>query len=276
MSTSLAVQQQTLLDALFSWPPENAIKTIASYADDTGARGLKAYQTNGHMLAERALKAAYPVIAQMLGQDSFGDLARALWHDQPPSLGDIAQWGSTLHAYIRASDQLQDEPYLPDVAKAEWALHCCASAADTRGDMATLALLTTHDPTEVCMNIAEGWTVVQSEWPLASLLSAHLEHRPSFAEVGQQLQAGVAQDVLVWRCGLRPRVRETMAGEAAFLQKIQQGCTLDMALQTAPSLDIGTWLPLAVQEQLLVSVHVASAPLVHGHRSESIGLNLEP
>lgn len=60
--SALATQQQALLDALFVRPAANAMKTIAAGAVNTGAIGLKGYKTNGHMLAERALQSAYPVL----------------------------------------------------------------------------------------------------------------------------------------------------------------------------------------------------------------------
>ena len=64
--TNLAEQQQVLLHALLTWPADDATKTVAAYAIDPRARGLKAYQANGHLLAERALQAAYPVLAHFL------------------------------------------------------------------------------------------------------------------------------------------------------------------------------------------------------------------
>ena len=102
MST-LAVQQQALLDALLAWPAEDAIQKIATCVIDSRARGLKAYQSNGHALAERALRAAYPVVTQLLGDESFADLARALWHAQPPVRGDIACWGESLAVWTQTS-----------------------------------------------------------------------------------------------------------------------------------------------------------------------------
>ena len=51
---TLAVQQQALLDALLAWPADEAIQKIATCVIDLRARGLKAYQSNGHALAERA------------------------------------------------------------------------------------------------------------------------------------------------------------------------------------------------------------------------------
>ncbi|APW45233.1 putative DNA-binding domain-containing protein [Rhodoferax antarcticus] len=92
----LAAQQQALLASLFDWPPDVAINNLASYADSTWARGLKVYQANGHALAQRALQAAYPVLAQLLGSESFAALAQDFWHQQPPQRGDIGQWGEAL------------------------------------------------------------------------------------------------------------------------------------------------------------------------------------
>ena len=250
----LARQQQILLDALFAWPPENAIKNVAAYAIDTGARGLKAYQANGHMLAERALQAAYPVVAQLMGGESFSALARALWHAHPPCSGDITQWGGALPDFLQNSPQMRDELYIADVARAEWVMHQCATMADVTPQLATLALLTSHDPDHLGLGLAPGCVVVRSEWPLASLLGAHLDQTPSFQEVGQQLRDAVSQEALVWRDGLRPRVRQAEPGEALFVQALLGGDSLGAALDDAPLLDFSVWLPAAVQSRLLIKV----------------------
>lgn len=252
--SELARQQQALLDALLAWPADNAIKTIAGYALDPGGRGLKAYQANGHMLAERALQAAYPVVAQMLGDASFADLARALWHAGPPQRGDIACWGDALADFLQASAQLRDEPYLADVARAEWALHRCATACDSDADLPTLVLLTTHDPAQLRLVLAPGCAVVRSAWPVASIVCAHLDGSPSLQEAGAQLRAGLAQDAVVWRAGLRPRLRLALAGEADALHALLQGQTLDQALDSASALDFAQWLPMAVQTGLVLAV----------------------
>jgi hypothetical protein len=252
--TWLARQQQSLIDALFAWPSTDAIKVLASYADTTRVSGLKVYQANGHALAQRALQAAYPVVAQLVGPDSFSDLARAFWHACPPQRGDIAQWGEELAAFLQGSEQLHDEPYLPDVARVEWGMHLCASAAQTETGLSTLALLTTQDPAQVRIELAAGCAVVRSAWPVASILGAHLQQHPTFEVVGQQLRAGLAQDVVVWRQGLQPRVREATAAEAAFLMALLQSHTLAAALDGAPGLDFSQWLPQAVHSGLFGSV----------------------
>ena len=259
--TTLARQQQALLAALLEWPPQPAVRNLNGYAEGVGAhpeRGFKVYQANGHMLAERALRAAYPVLEQMLGAESFTELARAFWHACPPVHGDITVWGAHLAGFVGRSAQLQDEAFLPDVARAEWALHCCASAPDCDSNLTTLSLLTTEDPQNLCLTLAPGLVTLSSAWPLASLMLAHLESKPSFEEVGRQLRNPVPQEVVIWRSGFQPRLRLAMPGEATLLQALQTGAALGPALDTATGLDFSQWLPLAVQTGLVLGAYRSS------------------
>ena len=263
MST-LAVQQQALLEALFAWPSQAAAQGLRAHASGVGAspqRGLLVYQSNGHMLAERALRAVYPVLAQMLGEDSFADLARALWHALPPQRGDIAEWGEAMAEFIGASAQLQDVPYLPDVARAEWALHRCASAPDREPTLATLALLTTENPQTLTLELAPGALALSSDWPLASLLLTHLQGSPSLAELALQLQDRTAQDLVLWRVGYQPRLRQAQPGELTFLHALQGGTALEPALDAAKQLDFLQWLTLAVQTGLVLGARRCLPPI---------------
>ncbi len=256
--SGLVAQQQALLQLLFEWPEQNATDFIATEAINTWARGLKVYKSNAHMLAERALTSAYPVVSQLLGPESFADLARALWHAQPPARGDLACWGDTLADFLKASAQLQDEPYLPDVARAEWALHRCATEPDREADLASLALLTTHDPDSLVLVLAPGCAVLRSAWPFASILGAHLLGTPSLADVGQSLRAATAQDLVVWRRGWRPDFRQALPGEATVISTLLNGASLGRALEADSTLDFAQWFPLAVQTQLVLGARLVA------------------
>lgn len=254
MKTALAAQQQALLNALFAWPADDAIKNIAACAESTCARGLKAYQANGHAVAERALLAAYPVLAQLVGPESLSALARAFWHAQPPVRGDVAQWGAGLADFVQASEQLADEPYLADVTRVEWALHQSASAADLALDVASFALLTEQDASRLQLRLVPGCAVVQSPWPVASIITAHLQGSPSFQEVGRRLRSGVGECAMVWRQGLRLRIAACSPSEAAFVQAVLAGASLAAALERASGLEFNLWLPAAVQSALVAGV----------------------
>lgn len=259
----LATQQNALVAALFSWPADAAVKNLADFADLStpgaahllrGQRGLRAYQANGHALAERALLAAYPVVAQLLGCESFAALARALWHAHPPVRGDLTEWGGVLAAFLAHDEQLLGEPYLADTASLEWALHQCAGAADQAPQPGSLRLLTQHDPAEIQLQLAPACRVLQSGWPIVSIVNAHLMASPALALVGQKLRLAVAETALVWRQQQQPRCREAVQGEADLVQALLAGATLGQALAGAPALDVAAWLPMAVKSGLLLGV----------------------
>jgi hypothetical protein len=200
------------------------------------------------------------VIAQLIGGEAFEHLARDFWAQHPPMRGDLAQWGGALSGFIARIPALQTELYLSDVARAEWALHTAATAADQAIDLSTFGLLAEHDPAELILQLAPGTALVHSAYPIASILTAHLYNSPSFDEVGRKLRQNSPEIALVWRQGLRPMVATCTLAEAAFLEQLLLGKSLLTALESDEptasdeAFDLQHWLPQAVQNGLLLGV----------------------
>jgi hypothetical protein len=260
--SDLARQQERLLRALWQARPDDAARLLEDWScgdEATGSermvRGLRAYRSNGRALAVRALEGAYPVVAQLLGEENFASLAHRLWMQHPPACGDVAQWGAELAACIEALPELAaEEPYLADVARLEWTIHCSATAADGAADTASFALLMEQDPAQLTLRLCPGTQLLASAWPAASIVLAHLEGEPSLERAGQRLRDGVAETALVWREGLRPRVRVVDAAERPFIVALQERRSLADALQAASQLDVQQWLAPAVQSGLVLGV----------------------
>lgn len=255
MSAALAAQQEALLAAL--WDGPSATQALAPLLQPAWQRGLQVYRANGQVLAERALAAAYPVLQQLLGDDSFAQLAHAFWHRHPPQHGDMNRWGAELADDLQQDPQLQDDPYLADVARLEWALHSCGMAADVEADPASYARLLSEDPATLALRLAPGCAVLPSAWPTVSIVQAH-RLGTDLDEAGQRLRAGYAETAVLWRAGLQPQLRAAQPGEAALLQALTQGQTLghalDAALAQAPDFDFSTWLQDAVTRALVLGV----------------------
>lgn len=280
---TLLTSQRALLQALFGAASDaEALKTLTTdHAIPTSARGLKSYQSNAHMLAERVLVAAYPVVTAILSPDSMGQLARALWHRHPPVRGDLARWGADLPGFIAASPQLAELPWLADVARIEWALHAAATAANApaSADLTSLALLTTHDPDQLTLTLAAGTTCLALDWTATRIVLAHLaetEAAPvtaramavnaalpqAVAELGDVWAVAQPEQALVWRPGPspmgRPLCRVAADGEAGLLASLQAGQSLLAALQDSP-LDWAAWLPQAIGEGLVLGARPLGA-----------------
>ncbi len=251
-----ALRQQMLLRALLGDARPGVVEGWLRDSPARRRRGLQAYRANAGALAERALAAAFPTVAQLLGDESFAAFARAHWQAEPPRQGDVATWGDTLPGFIAASAQLAGEPYLADVARLDWAVHLAERALDDEQPAAGLPLLTTQDPDAVQLRLRAGHAVLGSAHPVQAIWQAHRSEAPDrFEPVRQAFSEQRADAVRVRRLGLRVRVDRIDPATARFEQALLQPHTLRSALTTAgPAFDIEAWLIDTLQRDGLAAV----------------------
>lgn len=253
MTITLENEQSNLLEALAG---------LGSGAFNP--RGLQVYQANRAVLAERTLASTYPVICQLIGVESFEPLARHFWRQHPPQRGDMGQWGEHLPEFLAAASQLAGEPFLADVARMEWALHCAATAPDAVLDASSFALLSGADDAQpVGLTTSPGIYVLASVYPVVSIINAHLLGQPTLDQAADRLRQGQGEHALVCRQGFKPEARSISAAEYTLIIALQQSLTLDaalgMALDLDPAFDFNTWLGLAVQTSLITgAIHLAT------------------
>ena len=248
-----ALRQQMLLRALWR-DARPGVLAGWSRDGDRFARGLSAYQANAGALAERALAAAYPTIQELLGDESFASLARALWQQHAPERGDIAQWGAALSTLLADSADLADEPYLSDVARLEWMVHGAGLAADDAAQIHGLELMADADPAALWVRLRAGTALLRSPHPVLSIWRAHrlrsADEAARFDEVRAAFAQGMTQDALVWRSGWKVEVAGCGPGDALFMQSLLAGESLAQALsaaQSMPEFDFEDWLVRALQ-----------------------------
>jgi hypothetical protein len=267
---ALARQQAALLQAI--WPgdwqtlpsavvPDLPMGGLGGVHDDD--RGLHAYRAHALAQAEGALMAAYPVVTQIMGAADAALLARALWHSYPPHAGDLAAWGGDLATLIEADSQLRDLPFLPDLARLEWALHTMAALPDLEANWPTLAHLAQDDAPQWRARWAPGLAVLSSAWPVLGIWRAH--QLQDVQAVQQALQACLVQPgpeaIVLWRQGFKPCLRQALAGEAHWLTLVDRTLPLALAIEQARDLDVAAWLPLAVTTGLLLALDPVAPPV---------------
>ena len=270
MNTTLAREQTALLDLLHL----DTIDLIALGAYSVPAnghfslknpeqmlRGLRAYRANAQAQCEISLQAVYPILQQLLGEENFMRLAQDFWADMPPTRGDLAQWGGDLAAYLAQVPQLQellqDCPFLPDVARLEYALHGAATATDAMLDLQSFELFAQEDPSDLGLHLSPGCAVLRSAYPVVSIMQLHDAKFSDGHEAARwAIAEGVAQNALIWRRGFRPVFEAIDAAPAALMEATLQGQSvafaLDAALHQAGDFDLQAWLAASVQSGLLI------------------------
>jgi len=251
-----ALRQQMLLRAL--WRDAQPAVVAGWMRDDAERlrRGLAAYRANAGALAERALAAAFPTVAQLVGDETFAALSRAFWHADAPRLGDIGEWGEALADFVAADPQLASEPYLADVARLDWSVHRAERASDDAPEPQGLALLGSLPPERLRVRLRAGTAILVSHYPVASIWHAHRsDGDAAFAAARQALAAGRGESVRVLRQGWRVGVSRCERADATFTAALLHGETLADALVAAGAgFDFEPWLIGALRTGMLAGV----------------------
>lgn len=87
--------------------------------DQPATGAMAVYRNTVFHGAVEALRANYPVIEQIVGQEMFEQLAVDFAATCPPSSPVLALYGEELADWLTHQDWVRDLPYLPDVARVE-------------------------------------------------------------------------------------------------------------------------------------------------------------
>jgi len=240
---ALAALQQQFGEALFDRGHEAALQPLLG---EGRVERLALYRGNLAAGWERALSEAYPVLRQLVGEEFFAGLARAYGKAAPSQDPDLAAFGARFAGFLAGFGPAAPYPYLPDVARLEWAVHraCLAPAAAPLG-LDALTVLAPEALDTARFSLHPAFALLHSRWAIAALWQAHQPDGPALpANVGRPCIA------LVARRGWRVEVVELGAPEAAALEKLAAGAAfgeaIDAALAAAPvgeaAPDIGAML----------------------------------
>lgn len=131
---------------------------------------MDVYRTNLFAGLGGVLRAAFPVIAALVGDAYMQGLATRFIRAHPPACADMNSYGADFPAFIAADHRLADMPFLADLAHMEWALHAASFAPDDEpGDLAPLAALAEDGLACTVLPLRNGVKTGLSRWPVLSL-----------------------------------------------------------------------------------------------------------
>jgi hypothetical protein len=206
-------------------------------------QGLAIYRANVAAAAAKALAAAYPVIRQVVGESFFDGIARAYQRVVPSTSGDLFDYGAGFAKFVAEFPHAQSLPYLPDLARLEWAAHRAYGAADAPAwNPQALARVAPAQQPALRFDWAAGTATIDSHYPIARVWRIH---QPDF-DGEFRVDWSVRECALVAREGFRVVVSPLGAGDAAFIASSLAGAALgvsaEVALAAEPGFDLGRLL----------------------------------
>ena len=190
--------------------------------------------------ASKVLRAAYPVVLALVGDECFDALCEDCRQAHPSQDPDLHRFGAPFADFLAAFAPMADYPWLPDVARLEWLCHASYYAADDEA-LAVDALrgMTPDAVAALPVTLCDSARLFTSRWSAVRIWLAHQPGGPALPDSPDAPDQGIVvrPDWRVIVLPLSPAEAEALATCPATL-----GDLLQHALTRDPTLDPGAML----------------------------------
>ncbi len=204
----------------------------------TAERRLEIYRHNVYSNLRGTLKDIYPVILAVVGDAFFHHAADQFIAVQASRSGVLNQFGGEWAAFLGTYPHAAELPYLPDVARLEWAWHEAFHAGDALPlDLARLASLPTEEHGGLHFSLHPTARLIRSDFPILRIWEVN---QPTFTGDVKVDWDAPADALLVRRDttdGVSVLIERLSAAAYAFLHAITQYATLEAATAVALKVD---------------------------------------
>jgi hypothetical protein len=206
-----------------------------------------------------ALGATYRVVSQLVGEPFFRAAVDAYVHACPSAGGDLNVYGGSFGEFLATYPHARNLPYLPDVARLEWAMDESGRAADASGTpetiLAALGAIPAERVTAQRFALDPSCRLLTSPYPVLRIWQVH---QPDHAgEIAVEFGA-VADHLLVRREGGVVVAERLASGDFALLRALADGgdlaAALDAAVAAEPAFDLGASLRAYIANRTLAEL----------------------
>lgn len=230
-----------------------------------GNRRLNIYRNNVNISLCRALKAVYPVIYKLVGDEFFNAMASDYIAKHPSRSGNLHNFGCQLANFISSFAPAGELVYLADVAKLEWAYHRVFHAENSQAfNIEKLQQVDTANYGNLCFKLNPACQLVSSPYPILRIWQANQDQTEN---PGSEINASnsISLDegkvfLLVLRQDLDIEFQTLSPCEFNFLEAFSQGNSFfiacDKASKVEPECDVGKLLQKHILSQTITDFEV--------------------
>lgn len=216
---TLANAQAEFVAALMR--PDAAVPhAVAGASAAQRVKRFNVYRNNVHAGLVAALRARFPVVERLVGGAFFQAMTLVFIDQHPPRSPILATYGGAFADFVAGFAPAADLPYLPDVARLEWARNAAYhSADDVTVDIAAVAAAPAEVLGDVRLLLHPATAIIPSPYPIVSIWRTNT-HDDVVAPIGPD---HAAECGLVTRPGLDVLVTGLPAACVPFLAALTRG-----------------------------------------------------
>jgi hypothetical protein len=204
-----------------------------------------------------ALQGTFPVVCRLVDKRFFAYAAHEYLREHPPHSRCLVEYGADFADFLAGFAPCKKLPYLPDVARFEWALNIAGTVREaTPLEPTSLASIPSQEAAYVVLRLQPSLSYVASPWPIDAIWQANREHEVPSIDLesgGSCLEIRRAGEPVVWQ-RLNP-------GTFAFRTALADGLVLAAAMSAAtlkdPAFDVTGALRQVFTERLAVGFVIA-------------------
>ena len=219
---------------------EGQASTVIRANGLSGARRLQIYRNNMFTSLSDALRAVYPVIERLVGEQFFPYAASQYIQQHSSTSGNLHDFGAAFPAFLKTFEATAALAYLPDVAALEWAYHRVYHAAEHPGiDLAALRKVPETHYEALKFRLHPACRLLTSSYPILKIWQVNQDDYSGDQTV--DLNEG-ASHLLLSRCQFDIEIEPLTVGEFALLNALAKdrdfatACT--QTLEAHPEFDV--------------------------------------
>jgi hypothetical protein len=250
-STLLELQLQ-LRRAVLDGDTVDLVAAIRSDGLAPAAR-LAIYRNHALATLGAVLEGIFPVVCRLVDKRFFAYAAHEYLREHPPHLRCLVEYGADFADFLAGFGPCKDLPYLPDIARFEWALNIAATMREaTPLALDALSAVPAEKGAQLALGLQPSVSYFSSDWPIDVVWQANQQSEVPTIDLmrgGTRIEIRRVDDTVAWR-RLDP-------GTFAFRTALADGLILADAAAAAtvqdPAFDIPVEFERLFTERLVVA-----------------------
>jgi hypothetical protein len=217
---SLLELQSEVMRAILGADDRHAAQLVVARGI-AAARRLGIYANTTRVNFQQSLRASFPAILRLVGDDYFHQCAREFHQRYPSNCGDLQYTGAHFPDYLEGLHAAGEYRYLGDVARLEWLRQEALLSADHPPlDFGKLAAVAPSDYGELRFRLHPATRMLVSDYPSLAIWRANVgsDREPEIIDL-----ALGADRLLLTRKTLQVEVHRLSRDEHCFLVAVRRG-----------------------------------------------------
>ena len=246
---TLSIMQSRFMEAL-SGEKNSALDKALDTAHISAEGLIGIYRNNFRGGLTKALVLTHPVVEQLVGEDFFRAVCQDYIRKHLPQETNLDAYGTEFATFLETFEPAKTVPFLPDVARLEWAFHEASQAPAARTlDVAAFETIDPERYFELRLILHPSVRLLTSRYPVLRIWEMHQEGQ-QVTPVNLDESAGIK--VLLQRPDLQVIMTELQSAEYIWLESLMQGSGFFAAFEAASASDEAFDLASVMQKHVVL------------------------